>query len=159
MILKPIKIKNFDFSTYGIYYDMKNTMDGVCHSKTEVYEDHMTKKPLIDTMGHLGLTIGSKAPYTISSMEKHDHTQEAIFCTGEPIVLCFAASRGDQPPMAADIRAVILELGDVAVLDRNIWHDACHGMGKSTGYYYLATAGAHPADWLEIADEPVMVEI
>lgn len=159
MFIKPVPIKEFDFSQYGIYYDMLNAKMGVSHSKTEVYEDHMTKTPLIDTMGHLGLTIGSKAPYTIRSMEKHNHTQEAIFCAGEPIILCFAASQGEEPPKASDVRAVILEPGDAVVMDRNIWHDACHGLGKSTPYYYLATAGLHPADWLEIADEPVVVEL
>lgn len=25
----------------------------------------------------------------------------------------------------------------MAVLDRNIWHDACHGIGKRTAHYYL----------------------
>lgn len=159
MILKPVSIKDFDFSKYGVYYDMKHDKTGVSHSKTDVYEDHMTKCPLIDTMGHLGLTLGSSAPYTIKSMEKHQHTQEAIFCTGEPIILCFAASYGEQQPRAVDVRAVILEPGDVVVMDRNIWHDACHGIGKKTYYYYLATSGEKPAEWYEISDGPVYVEI
>lgn len=58
----------------------------------------MTKTPLIDTPGQLGYTIGMDAPYVVKAMEKHDHTQEALFCAADPVVLCVAKSRGMSRP-------------------------------------------------------------
>ena len=43
------------------------------------------------------------------------------------------------PPQAEDVRAVILRAGDVVVLNRGIWHDACRGLGRPSAYYYLAS--------------------
>lgn len=159
MKLKAVKIGETDFSPYGNYYNMLKDKEHISYCKTEVYEDYMTKLPLIDTLGHLGFTIGAKAPYTIVSMEKHTHTQEGIFCAAEPIVLCVAVSRGDLPPQAQDLCAFILEPADVVCIARNVWHDACHGLGKSVGYYYLATAGQKKAEWLKIDGDAVQIDI
>lgn len=157
MEIKAVSIKDIDFSPYGVYYNMREEGEGVAFFKTEVFEDHMTKIPLIDTLAHLGYTIGAAAPYTPMFMEKHDHTQEAMFCAAESIVLCFAVARGDLPPQAEDVQAVLIHEGDVIVINRNVWHDACHGLGKSTGYYYLATAGKSPAVWQPISGEVILV--
>lgn len=158
MKIRAVEIKEFDFTEYGVYYNMPEDQQNVMHSMTDVYEDHMTCFPLIDTLGHLGYTIGQSAPYIVKSMEKHDHTMEALFCAADPIIVCFAKSRDHLPPQAADVRAVILRKGDVLVLARNIWHDACHGLGKTAAYYYLASRGADPATWVDIEGEKVTVE-
>lgn len=147
MQIKAISIREFDFAPYGVYYDLLHDEKLVSHSKTENYEDHLTRTPLIDTPAQLGYTIGSAAPYTVLSMERHDHTQEAIFCMSDTIVLCVACSTSEASPRAQDIRAVLLEPGDVVVMERNVWHDACHGKNASAGYYYAATSGKQPAVW------------
>lgn len=158
MIVEAIEIKDFDFSEYGIYYNMLEDQRNIMHCKTNEYEDHMTRLPLIDTPGHLGYTIGQSAPYILKSMEKHDHTREALFCTSDPIIVCFAKSRDELSPRAEEVRAVILRQGDVIVLERNIWHDAGHGMGRPTTYYYLASRGVEPAKWVNIAGDEVKVK-
>ncbi len=158
MTIHAVEIKEFDFTEYGIYYNMMEDQKNIMHSKTDTYEDHMTCFPLIDTPGHLGYTIGQSAPYVLKSMEKHDHTMEALFCMSEPIIVCFAKSHAEDPPQAEDIRAVILRKGDVIVLARNIWHDACHGMGNPAAYYYLASRGTIPATWVDVEGEKVTVE-
>ncbi|MPM38222.1 Ureidoglycolate lyase [bioreactor metagenome] len=140
-----------NFSTYGSFFDMLEDKMYVKHFQNEVYNDHMTDTPLIDTNGHLGYTYGSAAPYICTVMEKHDHTQEAIFCAGEPIILCVAKSANDELPLSENIRAFILQPGQVAVINRNIWHDACRGLHKRCNYYYLATAGRMPAEWKNVA--------
>lgn len=84
MTIKAIPIGEFDFTPYGTYYNLKEDAERVSHTKTDAYEDHMTKAPLIDTLGHLGYTIGGAAPCEVRSMEKHAHTEEAIFCMAEP---------------------------------------------------------------------------
>lgn len=157
MNVHAVEINEFDFTEYGIYYNMLEDQHNILHSKTDVYEDHMTCFPLIDTPGHLGYTIAQSAPYVIKSMEKHDHTMEALFCTADPIIVCFAKSHGETPPRAEDVRAVVLRKGDVLVLARNIWHDACHGMGVPTAYYYLASRGAGPAAWVDVTGEKLTV--
>lgn len=157
MIIRAVPIREFDFGDYGIHYHMTKDGERVMHSRTASYEDHMSCRPLIDTPAHLGYTVGARAPYVMHSMEKHEHTMEAVFCAAAPIVLCVAASRADMPPRAEDVRAVILKPGDVAVLKRGIWHDACHGLGRQTAYYYLASRGETPAEWVEVEGE-VLVE-
>lgn len=157
--LKAMDIKEFDFTEYGTYYNMKEDRERVYCTIGENFEDYMTRTPLIDTGGHLGYTIGMGAPYAVKSMEKHDHTQEAMFCAARPIVLCIAKSNGDEPPRAEDVRAVILNPGDAAVIDRNIWHDACHGLGEKAAYYYLASQGPAPAKWIEVAGREVRVDV
>ena len=157
MTIKAKRVNKENFEKYGFYYNMKEDRENVIYSKADSYKDYMTKKPLIDTLGHLGFTIGSKAPYTISSMEKHDHTQEAIFCLKAPIILCVATSSENTEPKSEDIEAFILKEEDVIVLERNTWHDACHGLSKKTEYCYLATAGKHPAKWFHLCGEEVLV--
>ncbi|GKH47747.1 ureidoglycolate lyase [Anaerotruncus massiliensis (ex Togo et al. 2019)] len=158
MTIKAIPIGEFDFTPYGTYYNLKEDAERVSHTKTDAYEDHMTKAPLIDTPGHLGYTIGGAAPCEVRSMEKHAHTEEAIFCMAEPVILCVALPHGGEPPRAEDVRAVLLSPGEAAVMAREVWHDACRGLGKPAGYYYLAKAGERPADWLPVSGGPVALE-
>lgn len=158
MIKFAVNIKEFDFSPYGYYYNLYEDRENVYKSEGENYIDYMTKMPLIDTYGHLGLTIGDAAPYTVKSMERHDHTKEALFCASKPIVVCVALSvENEEIPSSKNIVAVILNPGDVVVLDRNVWHDACHGLGEKTGYYYLASKGKNPAEWIDVIGEPVEI--
>ena len=98
-------ITSENFRPYGTCIDLYQNQALVKHFSTDSFADHMTIAPLIDTPGHLGLTVGSPAPYSVGAMEKHAHTQEAIFCLAEPVILCVAASRGNEPPLAEDVRA------------------------------------------------------
>ena len=72
--------------------------------------------------------------------------------------LTLALARGGEPPRAEDVRAVLLSPGEAAVMAREVWHDACRGLGKPAGYYYLAKAGERPADWLPVSGGPVALE-
>lgn len=144
------RINEVDFSPFGMYYNMYETQSDVKHTSGASYEDHMTCKPLIDTFAHLGLTLGIGAPCKIVSMEKHSHTQEAIMCMSDPIIFCVAPSHGDEAPLAQELKAFLMHPGDVAIIEREIWHDACHGLGQKTAYYWLALAGAKPAVWQKV---------
>ena len=104
MILKAVDIREFDFTGYGTYYNMTGDRERVYRTLGEEFEDYMTRTPLIDTPGHLGYTVGMGAPYVLKAMEKHDHTQEALFCAADPVILCVAKARGDEPPLAEDVR-------------------------------------------------------
>ena len=156
--IKAVPIRMVDFSKYGRYYNMRKENDHISYTKTQEFEDHMIKVPLIDTVAQLGYTEAQAAPCIVSKMEKHDHTEEAIICGADPIILCVAEDNGKGYPEADRICAVILNPGEVAVMNRNVWHDACHGLEKKSGYYYIATAGKKPAEWIEIFEKEVVVE-
>jgi hypothetical protein len=53
-----------------------------------------------------------------------------------------------------------LEPGDLVVLRRGIWHDACHCVGEKAMYYFLSLTNGAPEEtaWLPVLPEPVMVE-
>ncbi len=147
------RINAEDFSAFGRYFNMYQAKEGIKHTRGDSFEDHMTCQPIVDTDVHLGLTVGSAAPCAIVSMEKHSHTQEAILCMRDPILFCVAASRGNEAPRAEDLHAFLMEPGDVAIIEREVWHDACHGLGHDTPYYWLALAGKAPAVWEKVAGE------
>lgn len=143
----PVPIRDFDFSSYGQYIALKENSPHILTTITDAFVDRMTKDPLIDTLGHLGLTTGQPAPYRVESMEKHHHTKEAIVCIHDPILLCVANSVDEDCPIAQDVRAVLLSPGDVVILNRNIWHDACRGIQKKSDYLWFASAGKTPPVW------------
>ena len=147
------RINAADFAPFGTYYNMYDAKEGISHTSGASFEDHMTRRPIIDTSAHLGLTVGSQAPCKVISMEKHSHTQEAILCMAEPIIFCVATSRDDAAPQAEDLRAFLMQPGDVAIIEREVWHDACHGLGHSTAYYWIALAGKTPAVWQQVEGE------
>ena len=153
MKLAAKRINETDFAPFGTYYSMYDAKEGISHTSGASYQDHMTRKPIVDTSAHLGLTVGCAAPCKVISMEKHSHTQEAILCMAEPILFCVAASNGNEPPKAEDLRAFLMQPGDVAIIEREVWHDACHGLGHDTAYYWLALAGKTPAVWEEVVGE------
>lgn len=147
------RINATDFAPFGSYYNMYDAKEGVSHTSGDSFQDHMTCKPLVDTNVHLGLTVGSKAPCQVVSMEKHSHTQEAILCMADPIIFCVAVSTGNEAPRAQEIHAFLMQPGDVAVIEREVWHDACHGLGHDAAYYWLAMAGKTPAIWEKVVGE------
>lgn len=150
-------IRSDNFAPFGTYYNMYNAPEGVSHTRGDSFEDHMTRRPIVDTSAHLGLTVGSAAPCSVISMEKHSHTQEAILCMREPILFCVAVSREGAAPLAEDIRAFRMVPGDVAIIEREVWHDACHGLGHAAAYYWLALAGKSPAIWEKVQGEAELV--
>ena len=73
--------------------------------------------------------------------------------------MALAKNGNGRAPKAENIVAVILHPGDMIVINRNVWHDACHGINKQSYYYYIATAGKQPAEWIDIEGERVIVEV
>jgi ureidoglycolate lyase len=122
------------------------------------YDDCRTHDPLISTNGSLGVTRGTATPCQTARMERHFHTEEAIFCLADPIVLIVAPATGTDAPDAASLRAFIVRPGTVAVMREGTWHDACHGVGQPASYYWQATCRDDLASsWVEIEGGPVTV--
>lgn len=157
IIAQPVS--SMDFSEYGKYYNMSSQPHNVVCSEGDGWKDSMTEEPLINSEGHLGLTVGSPLPSKTYKMEQHLHTKEALFCMSEPIVLAIANSKNSIQPRAEDIKAVIIHPGEVVVLNEGIWHDACHGIEGAVSYYWFAQVLDTPTEWIEIADGPVEIRV
>lgn len=151
-----------NFEEYGILYDMINAANGtgiVNRSFGNGWRDANTAIPVIDTLASLGYTLGSGTPFATLEMERHQHTQEALFCAEAPMVFLVAPA-GDSPaPKAEHVIPVILRPGQIAVLHRGVWHSSAHGLTNPVLYYYLALCYKNePSEWQEIEGGPVTVE-
>lgn len=156
MQIIAVPVSKIDFSKYGIYYDMNKDSGNVWTSQGDGWFDIRTQGPIINTSGSLGITQGSPLPCKVGKMERHLHTQEALFCLTDPIVVAIANSGEDKQPRAADIEAVIIQPGEVIVLNKGVWHDACHGLNKSVRYYWLAEEYENePTEWVDIIGGPI----
>jgi ureidoglycolate lyase len=161
--MKAVEITSLDFSRYGIFYSMTESKNGsvnINHSTGPDWEDYNTSIPVIDTLAHIGYTTGSGCPFMADMMERHLHTQEALFAAGTPVVFLVAEDRGTASPNAGDVVPVILRPGHIAVLHRNVWHSSAHGLDKAAFYYYLALCYRNePTEWKKITGGPVNVEL
>lgn len=160
--MKPIEATSINFSEYGILYDMvapENGSGRVNQDSGDGWEDSNTAIPVIDTLASLGYTLGSAAPFTASEMERHFHTQEALFCQDEPIIFLVAPACKETSPNINDVVPILLKPGTIAVLHRGVWHSSAHGLTKPTRYYYLAQCYKNePTEWQHITGGPVYVD-
>jgi ureidoglycolate lyase len=160
--MKPVDITSIDFDTFGILYDMTIPSTGkaaVNRSFGDGWEDSHTDNPIIDTFANLGYTTSKSTPFSAHEMERHMHTQEALFCDGEPIIFLIAPPSDEDAPNRDNVIAVLLNPGMVAVLNRGVWHSAAHGLKWNTGYYYLAHCYRdEPTEWRPITGGPIYVK-
>jgi ureidoglycolate lyase len=161
--MEAVEISLIDFSEYGIFYDMNNLTElsrNINCSSGQDWKDMNTAIPIIDTYAHIGYTTGSGCPFTANMMERHHHTQEALFCAGSPIVFLVSKASELDAPRACDVLPVILRPGQIAVLHRNVWHSSSHGLNGECSYYYLALCYKNePTEWKEIINGPITIEI
>ena len=138
---KPISIKDFDFTPYGRYWDLHKER-GV---KTEKYEAYMTIDP----------------PVEVDSMERHMSTEEVLFAGDKPIILSIANSDPYGMPQAKDVVSLLMEPGDLVVMKRGIWHDACHAVEGHAQYYFLSYSNGDPDEtaWKQIQPAAVQVAL
>lgn len=164
MQIAATEITEADFSPFGRVFVMAPaehvdaSSPKLVVSRGDNYDDCHTRDPLIATNGSLGLTRGTGTPCETTRMERHFHTEEAIFCLAEPIVLVVAPPTDADAPDAAGVRAFVIRPGTVAVMREGTWHDACHGIGQPATYYWQATVRDDIASsWVEIEGGPVTV--
>ena len=155
---KPISIKDFDFSPYGRYFNLRNER-GV---KTDKYEAYMTVDAPVERPLRFGITVCENgAAFEVDSMERHMSTEEVLFAGDKPIILSIADSSSDEAPRAEAVVSLLMEPCDLVVLKRGIWHDACHAVNGSAMYYFLSNSNGDPkeTEWLPIFPEAVSVSL
>lgn len=157
-VTKPISIKEFDFTPFGRYWDLHQER-GV---KTDKYEAYMTIDPPMTHPLRFGMTVCDNGPsFVVDSMERHMSTEEVLFAGDKPIVLSLANSAPDGLPQAEDVVSLLMEPGDLVVINKGIWHDACHAVEGSAQYYFLSYSSSDPDEiaWKSVQPAPVQVEL
>lgn len=155
--LRARPVQDVDFSAFGEHIRLVPG-DGVEAASGDGWHDLSTAAEVVCGPAQIGMTVGSAAPFSSASMERHRNTREVIVCVDDPVILAVAAPTAGPAPVAADVTAVVLEPGDVVVLAPGTWHDACHGVAGPARYVWVAgrVDGADAA-WVPIVDGPVEV--
>lgn len=167
MIKYAVPVENAQFERFGAIYNLRGDAESpdknVIFSEGTDYKDGYTMNPVVDRPVSLGMTVSSPMPFTAEKMERHLHTWETLMCISEPIVFLVApetdGSAADNDfPKAEDSVAVMLKPGQVAVLNRGVWHSPAHGLERESAYYWMAEAyDDEPTVWKEILHGPVQV--
>lgn len=119
------------------------------------WRDRYTARSVIAGPTHVGLTVGPGVDTPVTHMERHLYTREAVLPLTEAVVLPVAPS-----PDAATIQALIVEPGQVLVLEIGVWHAPAMGLSGPTQYYWLAGVDESvDSQWVPIAGGPVTVRL
>ena len=155
---KVISIKEADFTPYGRYFNLKKERCVI----TERYEAYMTVDPPVTRPLKFGITECSNGQvFSVDSMERHLSTEEVLFTGDRPIILSLADSDPQGEPAAEDVVSFLMEPGDLVVLKKGIWHDACHSAGGRARYYFLANNNGDPDEitWHDVVPGQVDIDL
>ncbi|MEN8039967.1 MAG: ureidoglycolate lyase [Actinomycetota bacterium] len=148
-----------DVSPYGRYVNLATGGPGVVDTAGPGFSDRYTSDALIGSGGHLGLTAGPELPSSVHQMERHLHTSEAVFCSGDPVILPVAAPT-EARPRTVDVEALLISRGECVILDPGVWHAPCVGVdGPAVYYWFAAVDEALQDDWIELDNGPVAIEL
>lgn len=155
--LTALPVDSVAFAAYGRVYDLgRDGADVVVEPVLDVV-DRFTVEPVVTGPVHVGLTSGPALPFTVTRMERHLHTSEAVLCLDEAIVLMLSDDPG-MSPSAASTCAVMVRPGQCVSLRPGIWHSVGLGVRGPSRYYWLAgVSDSAESPWAEIPDGPVQV--
>ena len=157
MKIKAVPVNEENFSRFGKYYKV---IQGEGRTGTGGWKAWMTPDVCMDDVAHFGFTQVKGMPFSVDSMERHTLTTELIVCGDKPIVRAVADSDPAGAAKAEDIKAFIISPGELVVMDRGIWHDACRcAQGDECYYYFLSLETEEKAVFLPIEGEAVEVEL
>lgn len=157
IVAQPATPENF--SRFGTVYDLSNDTDPkAIWTLGDGWSDGFTRTPLMTGSGHLGITRGAGAPWLCAAMERHPGTEEAIFCAAQPVVLAVAPASDADAANRDEIEAFVIAPGQVVVMRRGVWHDACRGVSGPAAYYWMAICGLGESPWVPVAGGPRLVQ-
>ena len=158
IVAQPVTPENF--ARFGTVHDLLGDADPkVVWTTGDGWRDGFTSTPLIEGSGHLGVTRGGVAPWGCTQMERHHKTEEALFCAGDRIVLAVAPASDAAAPHRDDIEAFVISPGQVVVMKRGVWHDACRGASYPTAYFWMAMCGVETSPWVPVDGGPATVHV
>lgn len=157
MKIKAIPVNEDNFKPFGTY---TRIITDTIRTGEGGWQAWMTPDVCMDDVAHFGFTKVAGMPFTVDSMERHTKTTELLVCGNHPMVLAVADSDPNGRAKEEDIRAFIIQPGEIVVINRGIWHDACRSAeGDECYYYFLSLETDEPAVFQPIDGTPVDVEL
>ena len=154
--IKAIRPSEENFGRFGVF---TRVTDNDCF-RGDGWKCWLTSDVCMDQPAHFGVTyVKTYPPYEVASMERHTKTKELMVCGEKPVVVALADSDPSGRAKADDIQAFILEPGEIMVINKAIWHDACRGFDGETHYYFLSLETDEPAVFLPLDGGPVEVTV
>lgn len=153
-----VPVNEENFRPYGSYYHV--TQGESCSG--DWYRMFTTKDVVVERPLKFGITqCDNGKTFLVDSMERHLSSEEVQFAGSAPIILSVADSDPWGNPREEDVASFLLSPGDVVVLKRGIWHDACHSAERKTMYFFLSYTNGEPSEtaWLPVLPEPVKIEL
>lgn len=152
--IKAVHATPENFVRFGVF---TKAMNNDCF-EGDGWKCWLTKDVCMDQPAHFGVTyVRTYPPYEVASMERHTKTKELMVCGEKPIVVALADSDPSGRVKAEDVQAFILEPGEIIVIDKAIWHDACRGLEGETHYYFLSLETDEPAVFLPLDNGSVKI--
>lgn len=153
--IKAIHATPENFKRFGV---VTRLTDNECFSG-DGWECWMTDDVCMDQPAHFGCTyVKTSPPYEVAAMERHTKTKELMVCGDQrPIVVALADSDPSGHARAEDVQAFILEPGEILVINKGVWHDACRCISGETLYYFLSLETDEPAVFQPLDGGPVEI--
>lgn len=157
MVIKAVPVNEENFKRFGT---CTKVMKGEGRSGTGGWKAWMTPEVCMEEAAHFGFTKVAGMPFTVDKMERHTKTTELMVCGDKPMVLAVADSDPAGKAKAEDIAAFLIQQGEIVVINKGIWHDACRSAeGTACYYYFLSLETDEKAVFTQILGDPVTVEL
>lgn len=133
--IEAIRASESECSPYGTFTRLT---DNECFAG-DGWECWMTEQLCMDQPAQVSVCHSdSVQPYTVSAMMQCGDSQKLVICGCESMIIALAEDRECGRPLAEEIRAFILEPGEILRLRPGIWHDIGRGTHKPVDYYTLS---------------------
>lgn len=155
--VRPVPISELDFSPYGQYCNLR---DEPWMEKDGLFQAFRSRSAVVSRPLKLGITrIGESGNFRCRKMERHISTEELLFPGDKPLIMAVANSDPEGLPREEDIVVVKFRPGDLVILNKGIWHDACRAEEGETYYYFMANNDGNPreTEWVPVHPAPVQV--
>lgn len=140
--IKAVRADRENFLRFGRFEDVKSFE---CF-RGQGWQCWLTDQVCMNQPAHFGMTyVKTAPPYEVVTMERHTKTEELMVCGDGPIVVALADSDPAGQAKTEDIQAFILYPGEIIVIRKGIWHDACRALTGETFYYFLSLETDEPA--------------
>lgn len=157
MKIKAIPANKENFKPFGTY---TRVMTDQARSGEGGWKAWTTPDVCMDDVAHFGFTKAAGMPFVVDSMERHTKSTELLVCGDKPMVLAVADSDPSGRAKTEDIRAFVISPGEIVVLNRGIWHDACRSaQGDGCYYYFLCLETDETAAFLSVEGDAIEVEL
>lgn len=128
-MISPQRVTPESFARYGRVVEKRSGAPTAQDATFRFWSDLAAYR--IDGETEVGLcTVFRQTPAEVAWMERHDRTPELLIPVDVPFLL---------PVMEAgsEVEVFRVEPGEAVVIDRAVWHSACHPVGADRATYFV----------------------